>query len=275
MADFLYESEAGVYRPTKWAASPWSRTSQHGGPVNAIFAREAERLATEIEMQIARVTVDLFKAVPLEPLCFEARMLRKGGRIAVAEMHLHPDGDASPVCHATVVFLRPRPHSNSYWEAPESSPVPFAETKPRERSEFEKSTFKMPPGFHEWVETRSGVDDAGPFVWMTASIDLVKGEAISSFQRASALTDMTLGSQMRMAYRRGSGRPRGGGAFMINTDTTAYWERPFEGDHLGLRTALISEENGIGTAEAILYDSRGRVGRSLQSALVQGSMATP
>jgi hypothetical protein len=70
---------------------------------------------------------------------------------------------------------------------------------------------------------------------------------------------------MRIAAAQGEARP----VFMINADTTVYWERPFVGAWLGIRGALVTEREGIGVAEAILYDSAGRVGRSLQGALLQ------
>ena len=252
---------------------------QHGGPVLGLFAREVEKAAAETGMRVARLTVDLFKAVPMETLVAVTRFVRQGKRIAAIDTTLRPLDSDAPVSRASGLLLRAKPHDKPSWETPECPP-PFpasTETRPRDSA---STGLHLPPGFHESIMARSGVDDAGPYVWMTTKLDLVAGEAISPFQRAAAMTDMTLGTQMRMAARRRAKASAGDalpamGALMINTDTTSYWERPFTGDWLGMRPSLITERDGIGTAEAVLYDTAGRVGTSTQSALVQRQFRMP
>ena len=39
MSDSIYQRDGNTYSPTEWAGSPWSHEHQHGGPVNALFAR--------------------------------------------------------------------------------------------------------------------------------------------------------------------------------------------------------------------------------------------
>lgn len=276
MSDSIYELEGQIYRPTAWAAGPWSRTTQHGAPINALFAREIEQVAVEIGMRVGRVTIDLFKAVPLEPLVAETRIVRQGRRVASVECSLHLIGDDATVSRATGALLKPSAGEGASWHTPEFPPPPPEQASVPSNA---GGGVELPPGFHEKVDVRVGTDDAGPFAWMTTGLDLVAGEEITPLQRGTALTDMTLGSQMRMAFRRRAAGETGDrartGSLMINTDTTVYWERPFVGDSLGLRPALINETDGIGTAEAVLYDRAGRVGRSLQSALAQRHFGTP
>lgn len=276
----LYEREAeNVYRPTRFAGSPWSRSMQHGGPVLGLFAREVENAAAETGMQVARLTVDLFKAVPMETLVAETRFVRQGKRIAAIESTLRPLDSSAPVSRASSLLLRAKPHDKRCWETPECSP-PYPTRTDAPQPDGSRTRSKWPPGFQEHVVGRAGADDTGPYVWLTTKLDLVAGEAISPLQRAAAMTDMTLGSQMRMAARRraktsAKHEPPTIGALMINADTTSYWERPFIGDWLGMRPSLITERDGIGTAEAVLYDAAGRVGTSTQSALVQGRFRRP
>jgi len=267
----VYTRAGQVYEPTRWAAGPWSATMQHGGPANGLFAREAELAANAIGMRVARLTMDLFKAVPMIPLAVETRYVREGKRIASIETVLHPVDDEAPVCRAVALLLRALPGRDPFWRTPDTPPPPFDAGVPAYRP-APRERHAIPPGFHSKIDIRPGADEAGPYIWMTTSLQLVDGEPMSPLQRATALTDMTLGSQMRMVQgrRHEAGANTGAmPAFMINTDTTVYWERPFVGDQLGLRPSLITENDGIGTAEAVLYDARGRVGRSLQSALVQ------
>lgn len=274
-ATAIYELlPSNVYRPTRWAGSPWSSSMQHGGPIIGLFAREAEGAAAGIGMQVVRLTVDLFKAVPMVPLSAKTRFTREGRRVAGLETMLRTADGGDPVSRATALLLRPAPHDGPSW-ATDASPPPLPDQAAgADRPAGGDVPIELPPGFHEKVEIRPGIDGGGPYVWMTTPLDLVDGESISAFQRASALTDMTLGSQMRMAIRRreaataGEPRPTTGG-LMINTDTTVYWERPFVGAHLGLRPQFLSERDGIGAAEAILFDAEGRVGRATQAALLQ------
>jgi len=275
MAESVYAIHDSTYHPRRWAGSPWSASMQHGGPVIGLFARETERVADDLDMRLARLTVDLFKAVPLAPLVAETRVIRQGRRVAALESILHPRDDGSPVCRASSLLLRATPSSGPVWESPEAPPPPFDASRPATHPGSGATT--LPPGFHERVEIRPGLDEAGPFVWMTTSLDLVADEPISPLQRAAMLTDMTLGIQMRMARERARvapGDPRSTlGSLMINTDTTIYLERPVVGGHLAMRPTLLAQRNGIGTAEVILYDADGRVGRSLQSALTQRHFA--
>jgi hypothetical protein len=82
MQGHVYESEGNVFQPTESAGSPWSAKHQHGGPVNALFAMAAEQAAEEAGLQVVRLTVDLFRSVPLLPLALSWRYLRRSRRLA-------------------------------------------------------------------------------------------------------------------------------------------------------------------------------------------------
>ena len=278
MSDAIYEHEDGVYRPLKWAGSPWSHETQHGGPANGIFAREAEILARDTGMQIARNTIDLFKAIPKTPLAAETKFIRKGGRIAVLETVLKRPEDETPISRAVTTLLRPSDVDDPFWRTADIPP-PAVESTPMAPALAGGIAARLPPGFHEKVIVRSGADEVGPFVWLSTPLSLVEGEPITDLQRATTLTDMTLGCHLRMTARERQHKPEEPGrlprVMMINTDTTIYWERPVQGEFLGMRPALLTQERGIATAEVVLYDASGRVGRATQSALAQSSMPPP
>ena len=68
MADYVYTRgaapkagrdgthEVEIFTPTEWAGSPWSGQHQHGGPVNALFARAAEEAAKQTGLRVVRLT---------------------------------------------------------------------------------------------------------------------------------------------------------------------------------------------------------------------------
>ena len=114
----IYRREGDLFFPSEWAGSPWSRTSQHGGPVNALFMHVAEAAAVEANLQVARLTVDLFKPVPLEALLLKSIVLRRGRRLVVTEMALCLAGDGTPVCSARAVLLAAREEMASLWRRP-------------------------------------------------------------------------------------------------------------------------------------------------------------
>jgi len=56
----------------------------------------------------------------------------------------------------------------------------------------------------------------------------------------------------------------------INPDLTLYIERYPEGEWIGLEARTRIPPGGLGVAESVLYDQRGRVGRALQALLIAG-----
>jgi hypothetical protein len=54
----------------------------------------------------------------------------------------------------------------------------------------------------------------------------------------------------------------------INPDLTLYIDREPVGEWICLAAHTFIPANGIETAEAVLYDERGRVGRAIQALLV-------
>ena len=112
----VYELEAeNVYRPTRHAGSPWSESMQHGGAIIGLFAREIERASAETGMRVARLTVDLFKAVPMVTLVAETRFVREGRRIAAIESTLSPLDSDAPVARASGLLLRAQQHDHPSW----------------------------------------------------------------------------------------------------------------------------------------------------------------
>ena len=57
----------------------------------------------------------------------------------------------------------------------------------------------------------------------------------------------------------------------INPDLTVHLLRPPAGEWLCLAARTLPSDTGVGIAESALYDERGRVGRSVQSLLLDDS----
>lgn len=274
MADHVYELDGQVYSPTEWAGGPWSPGFQHGGPVNALFARAAEQAAAETGLRVVRLTVDLFRSVPLVPLSLEWRFVRKGRRIAVIEAELRKPGDRDCISRASAVLLRANAELPQTWQHTPAPPLALegagsVEFMPEEMRE------QFPPGFHWSFEVRMGADEHGPAAWITTPLDLLPGEPMSPLQRCAAVADLTFGLSGRSLIRERIVDVDAWRVPMINTDTTIYWERPPVGAWFGFRHALLTAHEGIGVAEVDLADAEGRLGRSLQAMLANERAKSP
>jgi hypothetical protein len=104
-ADAFFFEEQGHLVPTELCRGPWSPDHQHGGPPAALLTRALESVGlTRDEAQIARVSVEFLRPVPLSPLRVTAQLLRPGKKVELAAATLHA-GDQE-VARATSLKMR-------------------------------------------------------------------------------------------------------------------------------------------------------------------------
>ena len=112
----------------------------------------------------------------------------------------------------------------------------------------------------EWQAVGGGFREAGPAtVWMRMRAPLLPGEEPSPLQRTLIAADVGNGISAVLDWRR---------FVFINVDLSVHLERMPEGEWICVDAVTIPNESGIGTAESILFDERGRVGRAVQSLLL-------
>jgi hypothetical protein len=88
---------------------------------------------------------------------------------------------------------------------------------------------------------------------------VVAGETPSPLQRLAAAGDFGNGISAMLSWNE---------YVFINPDLTLYIEREPVGEWICLQAQTILAAEGIGTAESVLFDRRGRVGRATQALLV-------
>jgi hypothetical protein len=262
MPDFLYRRNGDVYAPTEWAGSPWSRELQHGGPVAGLIASAAEAAAGETGLRVVRLSVDLYRPTPFQPLALAWHFLRRGRRLALVEVRLR-HGDAE-VTRGTALLLASNDELASTWRR-EEPPPPGPEGLETIQFMPREYLAKVPPGFHRSVEVRLAEDELGPAVWATTPLDLVEGRATSALVRAAMLSDLTFALSGRLLLRRRLVPVDRRRVSLINADVTLYLERPPEGEWIAMRHGSVSDAEGIGIAEVVQLDRGGRYGRSLQA----------
>jgi Thioesterase-like superfamily len=106
---FFTADSADRFIPSASARGPWSPQHQHGGPPAALLARAFARQAGA-GMQIARLTFDFLRPVPLAPLTVATRVVRAGSKVQrLAGSLLTEEGTA--VLEASCLAMRVAPDS--------------------------------------------------------------------------------------------------------------------------------------------------------------------
>ena len=267
--NFIYQREGDLFVPSPWAGSPWSPTAQHGGPVNALLMHGAEAAAESLGMQIARLTVDLFQPVPLEPLQLGSTFLRRGRRLAIVELNLRRPGDETSLCSARAVLLAPRDELAPMFRN-NAAPLPGPEGLDPISIMPEDYRRKVPPGFHWSLELRMTGDSRGPIAWITTPLDLIEGEPMTSHERCAAVADLTFAVASHLRPTDETARARTS-MMLINTDTTLHFERPPEGAWFAHAEGFLTDQRGVGLSEVTIHDCAGRVGRAAQTLVANGA----
>ncbi len=102
--------------------------------------------------------------------------------------------------------------------------------------------------------------------WFRMRVPLVDGEEASPLQRLAAAGDFGNGISAILSWD---------DYLFINPDLTLYIERDPVGEWIGLQSETILAPGGIGTAESVIYDERGRVGRAVQALLRRPALISP
>jgi len=271
--DAIYRRDGELYLPTEWAGGPWSPLHQHGGAAAALLARGALEASRETGLRVARLTIDLFRPVPMEPLRLVRRFARQGRRIALADLALlHGDQE---VTRASALLLREREDLAPTWTAGADATPPGPEAC--ERVEFMPQAYRkhVPPGFHWTLEVAIATTGEAPLAWIRTPLDVVEGEPTSAFERAVGVSDLCFGLGARVLLRRRVQDADLMRTRFINDDTTLYFEREPEGDWFALWPTQVADDRGVGLAEVVSYDRRGRYGRALQAILANEGGGPP
>ena len=242
-----------------FSRGPWSPDALHGGPVAALVTGEAERMLGP-GTPISRLTIDLERPVPLDELQLTSAVVRPGRKVQVVEVELHAD-DGTRLVRATALGVRraavPLPPDAGGPQAPLGLPIEESTTP---------IDFRPDTGlhyFHADAMAWGGTDRAGDgvvTVWARLAVPVVVGEPVVPMQPVAAAADFLNGLSSRLPF---------GEWLFINPDLTVTVHRAPVGEWIGVRAVTRLDELGVGTAEADLFDERGRIGHAVQNLLVE------
>jgi len=253
----LFVMDGDRFVPTQDALSPWGSDRLHGGPVLGLVTHAALQDADGASLQLARLTVDLFRAVPNAPLQARVDVLRAGRRLRLTQVSVW--ADEREVTRATALMLKPSEGTHRHLHDGHPDGPEGLET---ESLIGAHRAHKHPPGFHFAVETRRPErGDGHRAIWMRTPMPLIAGVDTDATVAAAILADFNNAVSSIAGYE--DGRAVG----HINTDTTLYLERPPVGQWSCLESDIQSERDGISISQVLHYDTHGRFGRSVQARL--------
>jgi Thioesterase-like superfamily len=242
---------------TELTRGPWDPDAQHAGPPAALLGRAVERCEPRQDAQVGRITFEILGPVPLAPLRASARVVRPGRSVELLEASL--SSPAGEVMRASAWRLRTG--AVDLDPEPPSDPPPPG---PGEGSEKPFFPVREEDGYHTAMEicfVSGGFLVPGPaMVWMRSRVPLVAGEDTSALERVLIAADAGNGVSAALDWRR---------YLFINTDLSVHLKRLPEGEWVGLDAVTYPEPHGIGLADTVLWDERGRLGRAAQTLVVR------
>ena len=194
------------------AAGPWDPGMQHGSAPAALVVWAAEAVSTPVPMQIARVTIDLMRPVPVAPLTLETEVLREGRKIQLCAVRLRA-GDAI-VVGATVLKIKTQALELPPDVADIAVELPGPDQARVEQPSFSSSAFVTGISMRA-ARGRFGVPGPGA-IWYRADRTLVEGAPISQAMRAVVAADFCNGTSAVLDFRQWT---------FINADLTVSFAR--------------------------------------------------
>jgi hypothetical protein len=253
----FYELEGEAMVAGELTRGPWDPGAQHAGPPAALLGRAIEMVGGGEGFQVGRITFEILRPVPIGPLRVEARVARPGRSVQMVDASLH--GDDGELMLARAWRLR-----TTELELPESAtelPPPPPGPERGEEGEFFPTGQEV--GYHtamEWRSVGGGFVEPGPAtVWMRMRQPLVGGEQPTPLQRALVAADVGNGISAVLDWRR---------FVFINVDLSVHLERMPEGEWVCVDAVTLPRPSGIGSAESVLFDQTGRIGRAVQTLLI-------
>jgi len=253
----FYEPDGDGFAATELTRGPWDPGAQHAGPPAALIGRAIERLGDDDAYQVGRVTFEILRSVPIAPVRVEARVVRPGRRVQLVEAELSAGGEV--LMRARAWRLRIAPVEIPPEAVAAASPPPGPESGVA--GEFFPTGQEL--GYHSAMEfsfVAGGFLEPGPAtVWLRMRDPLVAGEEPTPLQRALITADVGNGVSANLDYRR---------FLFINVDLSVHLERMPVGEWICVDAITLPQPSGIGTAESVLSDGQGRIGRAAQTLLV-------
>jgi hypothetical protein len=252
--DALFRREGAEFVASPLTRGPWDDRFQHGGPPAALLAGAMERFDGGDIYQLARVSLELLRPVPIASLRVEVGLLKGGRSVQRLEAALTVGGQT--VVTARGLRIRRAPTS----APPPAAPEPWPD--PEQLEDFVFPFFRNEVAYHRAVQLRVahgawGTTPVG--FWARPRQALIEGEAASPLENLMILADAQSGMGVPLDVERYT---------FPNPDLTVYFERAPTAGWFGFDIRSSANAEGFGLAQSAIRDAQGLVARSAQSLVV-------
>lgn len=255
-ASFFVQDDEGAFIPTPLTRGPWDVSACHAGPPTGLLARALERVVAS--HRLTRLTVSLLRPIPMEGFQIKVDVQREGRTTALATAKLvgRSGKEAalaeglfiarSSVGPCTTIEQNPPDFASAVAGA-----FPIHSVGHQEVCFINAVEIRFPPG-----------EDGFPgptTLWMKTPV-LLPNELPSPFQAICPLADCgnAVGRNEEPTQMH-----------FVNPDLTIVLHRDPEGEWFASTSKSHWGTDGIGLAEAELFDRKGSVGRAVQTLLLR------
>lgn len=255
----VFVRDGDQFTATDLALGPWAPGALHGGAPAALLAHAFGMAAPSAEMRPARITYEFVRPVPLGPLGLRVEVIRPGRRITLLDGFLTDPKGVEVVRARALLMVAAEVDAGTVSPPPFPGPEAAAESDWRqERPMFATAAMDI-----RFVEGR--FREPGPATaWFRLRQPLIAGEPVSGLARLTAAADFGNGIASVLSWD---------DHIFINPDLTVYIEREPVGEWVALQSQMRVTQGSVATAESVLWDERGQIGRAIQALLV-GPRAT-
>jgi Thioesterase-like superfamily len=252
---FFLPAGPGRFRATELTRGPWDPGLQHAGPPAALLGRAVEGHGDRPELQVARVTFEIVRPLPIAELTVATRTLRGGRSVELVEATLA--AGETEVMRATALRVR-----TADLELPDGLVPGPRLPGPEAGRTAPFFVTGQDVGYHTAMEVRfvagSYLEPGPATAWMRMRHPLVPAEPPSPLCRVLIAADSGNGVSAALDHRRWR---------FINPDLTVYLMRPPAGEWVALEAATTAAA-GVGLADTALHDEQGPIGRAAQALFV-------
>lgn len=257
---YLPTAEENTFESTALANAGWYEEGQHGGALAALIVGRVESIPTLTPMQVARVTVEIFRVTPLVPLTVHPTVVREGKRIQTVKVDV-TDPNGTLLSLGIVQRLRTADRELPPEAATESTDLPAPEdsrgTDPRTWGIGDTDKKMFHRDAIEIREIHGGFGSIGPAaVWVRPTIPIIAGRENTPAQRAVIAGDFCNGVSLKLDLDKW---------VFMNSDLTVHIGRYPNGEWVGLDARSSYSNEGRGVASGSLWDTERWIGQSAQT----------
>ena len=253
----IFRREGALLVPSLFAQGPWNPEHLHGGPICGVLARAIEACESPVPMRVARMSVELTRAVPMAPFAVHAKVTRAGRRIQQIDARIEAGG--TTLVRATALRVRVARADGAIAVA-FGEPVPERAPGPARDPEMIRL---FSPGFIrslDFMRTRLATREHEGVTWTRMRVPLVDDEPVTPLVRLATICDFASGTGNPIDFARFTS---------INPDLSLHVLREPRGEWIGITARSGIEADGIGQSAATLFDDEGPIARALVSLLVE------